>query len=59
MPISNRLDFHHCSRKCWRNRLEVPCTGPYARWCGRGRRVTAAPLPISRAIRKLKQDAVR
>jgi Uncharacterised methyltransferase family (DUF6094) len=28
------------------NRLEPPCTDPYARWCGRGRRVTAAPMPI-------------
>jgi hypothetical protein len=27
------------------NRLEPPCTDPYARWCGRGRRVTAAPMP--------------
>jgi transposase len=24
----------------------TPCTDPYARWCGRGRRVTAAPMPI-------------
>ena len=31
---------------CYRNRLEPPCTDPYARWCGRGRRVTAAPMPI-------------
>jgi len=29
-----------------RNRLEPPCTDPYARWCGRGRRVTAAPMPM-------------
>src|SRR5207237_5481406 len=28
-------------------RLEPPCTDPYARWCGRGRRVTAAPMPIT------------
>src|SRR2546426_5620690 len=28
------------------NRLEPPCTDPYARWCGRGRWVTAAPMPI-------------
>ena len=28
------------------NDLEPPCTDPYARWCGRGRRVTAAPMPI-------------
>jgi hypothetical protein len=31
---------------------------PYARWCGRGRRVTAAPMPISRPIRKLKHGAL-
>jgi len=29
-----------------RSRLEPPRTDPYARWCGRGRRVTAAPMPI-------------
>src|SRR5438093_6722027 len=29
-----------------RTRLEPPCTDPYARWCGRGRRATAAPMPI-------------
>src|SRR2546428_9993152 len=29
-------------------RLEPPCTDPYARWCGRGRWVTAAPIPINR-----------
>src|SRR5579862_7383527 len=46
MRISNRSDFRHCSRKCRRNHLEPPCTDPYARWCGRGRRVTAAPMPI-------------
>jgi hypothetical protein len=28
--------------------LEPPCTDPYARWCGRGRQATAAPMPISR-----------
>src|ERR1022692_1452798 len=33
--------------ECSRNRLEPPCTDPYARWCGRGRRVTAAPMPIN------------
>jgi hypothetical protein len=26
--------------------IEPPCTDPYARWCGRGRRVAAAPMPI-------------
>ena len=36
---------------CQRNQLEPPCTDPYARWYGRGRRVTAAPMPISRANR--------
>ena len=30
----------------YRTQLEPPCTDPYARWCGRGRRVTAAPMPI-------------
>src|SRR6202007_119371 len=38
---------------CWRNRREPPCTDPYARWCGRGRRVTAAPLPIKWRLWKL------
>src|SRR5262245_8504641 len=41
----NRLGFLHCSKTCRRNLLEPPCTDPYARWCGRGRRVTAAPMP--------------
>ena len=27
--------------------LEPPCTDPYARWCGRGQRATAAPMPIN------------
>ena len=36
--------------ECWRNHLEPPCTDPYARWCGRGRRVTAAPMPITDKI---------
>src|SRR6266851_8556598 len=31
--------------------LEPPCTDPYARWCGRGRQATAAPMPILRANR--------
>src|SRR5664279_3125217 len=39
--------------ECWRNRLEPPCTDPYARWCGRGRRATAAPMPIKWGFRKL------
>jgi hypothetical protein len=34
-----------------RNQLEPPCTDPYARWCGRGPRVTAAPMPIKRPFR--------
>jgi hypothetical protein len=46
MRTLNRSGFRHCSRKCRRNQLEPPCTDPYARWCGRGRRVTAAPMPI-------------
>jgi hypothetical protein len=35
---------------CRRNRLEPPCTDPYARWCGRGRRVTAAPMPVTGGV---------
>jgi len=31
----------------YRNRLESPCTDRYARWCGRRRRATAAPMPIN------------
>jgi len=27
--------------------IEPPCTDPYARWCGRGRRATADPMPIN------------
>jgi RNA-directed DNA polymerase len=27
--------------------IEPPCTDPYARWCGRGKRVTASPMPIN------------
>ena len=27
--------------------LEPPCTDPFARWCGRGQRATAAPMPIN------------
>jgi len=38
--------------ECQRNRLEPPCTDPYARRCGRGRRVTAAPMPMKRRFRK-------
>jgi hypothetical protein len=33
--------------------LEPPCTDPYAGWCGRGRWVTAAPMPIKSRYRKL------
>src|SRR5271168_3592226 len=33
--------------------LEPPCTDPYARWCGRGRQVTAAPMPIKPSSRTL------
>jgi hypothetical protein len=40
----------HCCVKL-RNQLEPPCTDPYARWCGRGRRVTVAPMPIWSATR--------
>jgi len=28
---------------------ESPCTDPYARWCGRGRAVRLAPIPIGEA----------
>jgi hypothetical protein len=35
--------------------LEPPCTNPYARWCGRGQRATAAPMPILPTIRELSR----
>src|SRR5688500_4475507 len=38
-------------RGCRHNELEPPCTDPYARWCGRGRWVTAAPMPILSPLR--------
>jgi hypothetical protein len=53
MRTSNRSGSRHCSKKCRRNLLEPPCTHPYARWCGRGRRVTAAPMRIKWAHRKV------
>jgi hypothetical protein len=31
--------------------LEPPCTDPYTRWCGKGQRATAAPMPIKSASR--------
>ena len=37
---------------------EPPCTDPYARWCGRGRWVTAAPIPIKSVIRKLERRSL-
>src|SRR5262249_37573880 len=46
MRTSNRLDFLPFLRECRRNHLEPPYTDPYVRRCGRGRRVTAAPMPI-------------
>jgi len=49
MRTSNRSGCRHCSRKCRRNHLEPPYTDPYVRWCGRGRRATAAPMPIKSA----------
>ncbi len=52
MRTSNRLGFRHCLRKCRPNHLEPPYTDQYVRWCGRGRRVAAAPMPIWRATRK-------
>src|ERR1022692_2031698 len=45
--------------ECQRNRLEPPCTDPYARWCGRGRRVTAAPMPINVLYVLQSSDPVR
>jgi hypothetical protein len=53
MHTSHRSDFPHCSRNRRRNRLEPPYTDPYVRWCGRGRRATAAPMPIKRRLWKL------
>jgi hypothetical protein len=38
--------------------LEPPCTGPYARWCGRGQRATAAPMPIKPVLRPLETEQV-
>jgi Group II intron, maturase-specific domain len=44
-PILNRS-----VSRIWRMSVSVtisnPCTDPYARWCGRGQRATAAPMPI-------------
>ncbi len=28
------------------NRIEPPCTDPYARWCGRGRAARPSPIPM-------------
>jgi tetratricopeptide (TPR) repeat protein len=41
------------------DRLEPPCTDPYARWCGRGRRVTAAPMPINASLYRQMRKAAR
>jgi hypothetical protein len=43
---SNRSAFRHRSRKCRHNHLAPPHRDPYVRWCGRGQRMTAAPMPI-------------
>lgn len=40
-------------RKWWRNHLEPPYTDPYVRWCVRGRRLTAARMPIIHGYRPL------
>ena len=34
--------------------IEPPCTDPYARWCGRGQRATAAPMPINRIYQSIE-----
>src|ERR1039458_3529461 len=47
--------FEECERK----RLDPPCTDPYARWCGRGRRVNAAPMPINVLYVLQSSDPVR
>jgi hypothetical protein len=47
MPTSARSVFRRWPRRASAT-LEPPCTDPYARWCGRGRRATAAPMPINR-----------
>ena len=40
---------------CEPNHLEPPCTDPYARWCGRGQRATAAPMPINLALQPTRK----
>ncbi len=32
--------------QCWAQRTEPPYADPHVRWCGRGERVTAPPMPI-------------
>lgn len=36
-----------CSLRRARATTRIAVYGPYARWCGRGRWVTAAPMPIN------------
>ena len=39
---------YHAVRRVIAQLLEPPCTDPHVRWCGRGERVTAAPMPIKK-----------
>jgi len=39
--------FHHCSRNVSATDSNRRVRDPYARWCGRGRWVTAARMPIT------------
>jgi len=36
--------------QCWAQRTEPPYADPHVRWCGRGERVTAPPMPINDAL---------
>jgi len=45
MRTSNRSG-RHCLTNADVTILEPPYTDAYVRWCGRGRRVTATPMPI-------------
>ena len=54
MRTLHRSGFRHSSRNCRRNHLEPPYTDPYVRWCGRRRRVTAAPMPVISYYRSAK-----
>jgi two-component system response regulator DegU len=50
MRTSNRSGY--CSRIVSVTISKPPYADPYARWCSRGRRVTTAPMPIKRRLRK-------